>query len=79
MNRIHFESIDSTNTYLKKNYQKLEDMTFVSASLQTQGRGRNNRIWQADDKNLLCSILLKDQKYFAYTNELSIIIWPLDT
>ena len=73
MNKIHFESIDSTNTYLKKNYQKLEDMTFVSASLQTQGRGRNNRIWQADDKNLLCSILLKDQKYFAYTNELSII------
>ena len=73
MNKIHFESIDSTNTYLKKNYQKLEDMTFVSASLQTQGRGRNNRIWQADDRNLLCSILLKDQKYFAYTNELSII------
>ena len=73
MNKIHFESIDSTNTYLKKNYQNLEDMTFVSASLQTQGRGRNNRIWQADDKNLLCSILLKDQKYFAYTNELSII------
>lgn len=73
MNKIHFESIDSTNTYFKKNYQNLEDMTFVSASLQTQGRGRNNRIWQADDKNLLCSILLKDQKYFAYTNELSIV------
>lgn len=73
MNKIHFESIDSTNTYLKNNYQNLEDMTFVSASLQTQGRGRNNRIWQADNKNLLCSILLKDPKYFAYTNELSII------
>ena len=51
----------------------LEDITLVSADSQTQGRGRNNRKWQADSNNLLFSLLLKDQKYFAYTNELSII------
>ena len=73
MINIHFEEIDSTNTYLKNNYQELDDLTFVSASKQTQGRGRNNRNWLSDNKNLLFSILLKNKNYFNLTNSISII------
>ena len=73
MINIHFEEIDSTNTYLKNNYQELDDLTFVSASKQTQGRGRNNRNWLSDNNNLLFSILLKNKNYFNLTNSISII------
>lgn len=73
MRQIHFESIDSTNTYLKKNYKELENFTFVSASNQTQGRGRNVRRWESDNNNLLFSLLINDSKYFSYKNSLSII------
>lgn len=73
MKQIHFESIDSTNTYLKQNYKELENFTFVSASNQTQGKGRNARKWQSDNNNLLFSLLIKDSKYFNYINSISII------
>lgn len=35
-NYLHFEEIDSTSSYLKRNYQDLDDLTLVSASLQTE-------------------------------------------
>lgn len=73
MKYIHFESIDSTNTYLKQNYKNLENFTFVSASNQTQGKGRNKRTWEGNENNLLFSLLIKDPKYFDYINSISII------
>ena len=73
MKKIHFDSIDSTNTYLKNNYQNLENFTFVSASNQSQGRGRNNRKWESNNNNLLFSLLIKDSKYFELTNSISIV------
>lgn len=73
MKLIHFESIDSTNAYLKSNYQNLENLTFVSSDYQTQGKGRNNRRWQANKDNLLFSLLLKDKRYFKLTNTISIL------
>ena len=73
MNKIHFESIDSTNTYIKNNYLKLDNFTFVSADNQTQGKGRMDRKWESDSGNLLFSILLKDQRYYDYINSISII------
>jgi len=73
MKCIHFESIDSTNTYLKNNYESLDNLTFVSADRQTQGRGRNTRIWYSQGNNLYFSILLKDLRFFNLTNSLSII------
>lgn len=36
---IQFDSIDSTNTYGVKNFDKLKDKTAVSALVQTQGKG----------------------------------------
>lgn len=74
MNSIHFETIDSTNTYLKKNYKTLENFTFVSADFQSEGRGRNNRNWKSErGKNLLFSLLIKDETLIKEFKALSII------
>lgn len=45
--RIHFKSIDSTNTWAKKNTSEwIENgFTVVTAKEQTAGRGRFNRVW----------------------------------
>lgn len=59
MKNIFFDTISSTNSYLKENYETLDNMTVVCAKHQTEGRGRNNRKW-IDGNDLLFSILLKD-------------------
>ncbi|MBN2503891.1 MAG: biotin--[acetyl-CoA-carboxylase] ligase [Bacilli bacterium] len=59
---LTFDQIDSTNEYLKTNHKTMADHTFVRASYQTEGKGRFNRVWEAEkDKNLLCSLLIKDE------------------
>lgn len=74
MNKIHFNSIDSTNEYLKQNYKILEDLTFVSADYQTKGRGSNNREWESENsKNLLFSFLLLDKSLFQRHEEVSLV------
>ena len=74
MNKIHFNSIDSTNEYLKQNYKILEDLTFVSANYQTKGRGSNNREWESENsKNLLFSFLLLDKSLFQRHEEVSLV------
>lgn len=74
MNSIHFESIDSTNTYLKENYQILDNLTFVSADVQTKGRGRNNRDWKSEKgDSLLFSLLIKEEALINKFESLSII------
>ena len=73
MKEICFETVDSTNTYLKNNYQDLDNLTIVSTKKQTNGRGRNNRTWLSDNNNLLFSLLLKDENYFASFKSISIV------
>lgn len=74
MNSIHFETIDSTNTYLKQNYKNLDNFTFVSADFQSAGRGRNNRNWKSEKgENLLFSLLIKDESLISKFKSLSII------
>lgn len=71
---IHFETIDSTNTYLKENYEKLDNFTFVSADFQSAGRGRNNRNWKSEKgENLLFSLLIKDKALIDKFSSLSVI------
>lgn len=55
----HFDELDSTNSYLKRNYSSLEDKTVIVASHQTSGRGRLSRTWEDDSHALMFSILLK--------------------
>lgn len=47
MKKIHFESIDSTNSWAKRNALSLDraEVTCVSADCQTAGRGRLHRTW----------------------------------
>lgn len=60
---IHFETIDSTNSYLKSHYEELEDFTIVSTDYQSEGRGRGEHKWTSPKgDNLLFSILIKDEK-----------------
>jgi len=73
MKQICFDTIDSTNTYLKNNYQQLDNLTFVSAKYQTNGKGRNSRNWYSDGNDLLFSLLLKDKSYLTYYKQISIV------
>ena len=74
MKIIHFETIDSTNLYLKNHYQELDNLTFVSADYQTNGKGRNERKWLSEKgDNLLFSLLIKDKKIIDEVNTLSLV------
>ena len=42
INVLELESVDSTNTYAKNNFDELPDGTLVVAEEQTAGRGRCN-------------------------------------
>lgn len=59
MKIIKFDTIPSTNLYLKENYQVLDNLTVVCAKHQTKGRGRLGRTW-IDNNDLLFSILIKE-------------------
>lgn len=59
MKMIFFDTIPSTNLYLKENYQKLDNLDAVVAKHQTAGRGRTGRSWK-DSEGLLMSILIKE-------------------
>ena len=78
MKHIHFEEIDSTNTYLKKEYQNLDNLTFVTADFQSSGHGRNTREWHANKgENILMSYLIKDKdiiEHFSYVSMFSAVI-----
>lgn len=57
---LEFQSISSTNTYLKENYNDLSNFTIVKTEYQTAGKGQFDRTWEAEPgKNLLFSILFK--------------------
>ena len=73
MKEICFETISSTNAYLKENYANLDDFTIVSSKTQTKGRGRSDRIWYSEKNNLLFSLLIKDRNYFNKFKKISIV------
>lgn len=64
---IFFNEVDSTNTYLKANYQVLSNKTVVYTNHQTAGRGRTSHNWYDEPgKNLLFSILYKEANLKNY-------------
>lgn len=70
---LHFDEIDSTNKYLKENFDSLENFTFVSSDYQSGGKGRENRVWLSNkSENLLFSFLIKDESLLKKFNVLSI-------
>ena len=63
MQILHFETIDSTNTYSLKHFDELEDLSIVTADAQTAGRGRFQRQWISEEKeNLYLTFVLKPDK-----------------
>ena len=59
MKTHHFETIESTHTYLKENHMKYEDGTVIITDYQTAGIGTHNRTWHGSEKNITMSILYK--------------------
>lgn len=72
-NCYHYDKLDSTSTYLKQNYKKYKDLTFLSANYQTKGHGRNNKEWISEyGENLLFSILIKDKTLISKYKNISL-------
>ncbi len=60
MNLITFDTIDSTNNYLKTHEKNLPHLTVVRARYQTMGRGQFTRQWISNpNENILVSFLFK--------------------
>lgn len=69
----HFKTIDSTSSYLKSNYHKHDDLTFISSDFQNEGHGRYNRKWiSKEGENLLFSILIKDKELISRYDSISL-------
>ena len=63
MSYIELDEVDSTNDYVKRNLNKLPNLSVVRCNYQTNGRGRNGHVWQSKNgDDLLMSILVKDFK-----------------
>ncbi len=74
MHHIHFDEIDSTNAYAKAHYAELEDLSFVSASFQSGGKGREERVWSSPKgENLLFSCVIKSRPIIEEGSFLSLI------
>ena len=75
MRYLYLPRVSSTNTYLKSNYQKLENWTILRADYQEKGRGRLNHVWKSHKgENLLCSILIKDEHVFKEHEALCLLV-----
>lgn len=63
MTYIELDEVNSTNDYIKRNLDRLVNLSVVRCNYQTDGRGRNGHIWQSKKgDDLLMSILVKDFK-----------------
>ena len=73
-NIINFDKIDSTNTFLKKKYEKYGNLTLCFALSQTNGHGRENRNWFSNKgESILFSLLIKDKEIIDRFYKLSLL------
>jgi BirA family biotin operon repressor/biotin-[acetyl-CoA-carboxylase] ligase len=72
--RIHFNKIDSTNTWGKQNAISFErdKVTLITADEQTSGRGRFKRKWESPPgQNIYATFCFFTQKTLAAVGEVS--------
>lgn len=63
MHIIHFDTIDSTNAWLRLYVGELDHATVVETDFQTAGKGQATNKWESENgKNLLFSLLLEPTK-----------------
>ena len=75
---LEFDSISSTNAYIKQNYLQLPNFTVVKAKYQTDGHGQFGRVWESDyDRNLLFSLLIKKDLPFLIKDINSLVVSAL--
>ena len=60
---LTFDTLPSTNTYIKEHSDELSDRTVVIADLQSDGKGRIGNKWLANRDMLPVSVLLKQPDY----------------
>lgn len=53
---IHFDEINSTQTYAKEN--KLKPYTIVTTNHQTSGLGQHGRVWEDENKSAMLTAIL---------------------
>ena len=71
----YFETIDSTNKYIKEHVDELHDFDIVSTGFQSSGKGRNDHVWIGKpNQNIYTSILIKDKEIIASYSALSIAV-----
>lgn len=56
-----FETLNSTNTYMKEHLEDFRDGDIICARKQTSGRGRREKNWISFDGNLHFSFLVKNE------------------
>jgi len=69
---VSFQTLASTNTYLKDNYRNFTHGTIVTCVHQTEGKGRFNRNWFAGE-DLLLSILIKENLKLTEIPQLGLV------
>lgn len=57
---MQFDSVTSTNDFIKQNKQNLNHGTVVYSSMQSKGRGRKGQVWISEKGNLYFSFLLSE-------------------
>ncbi len=69
---IHFDSIESTNGFCKKfpSLFSKKHLSFVSADVQTKGRGRFERVWRSEKG---ATLLLSSAFYLKPQNNLHLL------
>ena len=53
-----FQSLESTNSYMKKHLNSFKDGDIICAKVQTAGKGRRSNIWMSNSGDLHISIYL---------------------
>lgn len=78
---LKFDTLDSTNEYIKKHALEFDQGTIVVAKVQTKGKGQYGNTWESPVGNLYFSILLRTklsrESIFSYIMKTSISLVKL--
>ncbi len=55
-----FQTLDSTNSFMKKHISDFKDGDIICAKVQTEGKGRRSNIWLSNSGDLHLSLLLEN-------------------
>jgi BirA family biotin operon repressor/biotin-[acetyl-CoA-carboxylase] ligase len=73
--RLHLDEVTSTSDVARDLAEQGEEAgLFVTADLQTAGRGRMGRLWQSPPGNLYASLILRPQVPLAQASSLSLVV-----